>query len=205
VPIVGSIPVVKGYGDASRLASGELVYAGVVRTPVMAFGDRIRFEGLCVPPMAEFFATAADVYRLTGELPRGTDQLPAADGGSKTPNASARRLARMIGRDAASAPLESWRRCARNLGALQLDTLLQACEEVASRSRLPATAPLVGAGIGTFVARKLARRARRRYVDFGRLAGGGGSPWLSYCAPAVAVAVLGQLHLGNHAGRQARR
>ena len=76
--------------DADRLASGELVYHGAVRTPLCALGPRVAWRGAELNVMNEFFATAADVYRLTGEqqgrlgaglpytVPRGTYQC--ADG-----------------------------------------------------------------------------------------------------------------------------
>ena len=54
--------------DAARLATGELVYHGVVRTPLCALAARVPFRGSAVSVMNEFFATTADVYRLTGEL-----------------------------------------------------------------------------------------------------------------------------------------
>lgn len=205
VPVRGGVPVVSGYSDAARLACEELVYSGVVRTPVMALCERIPFGRARIRPMAELFATTADVYRLTGELPRGADQHPSADNGPKTVRASARRLARMIGHDAASSALADWKRCAKLLAAAQLDVLLGACEKAVLRSKLPAGAPVVGAGVGSFLARKLARRLGRRYLDFGGLAGSAGNPWVSHCAPAVSVALLAQRHLANHARRQARR
>src|SRR5258708_3243826 len=127
VPIRGGLLRVRGFSDADRLACEELVYTGVVRTPIMALADRIPFDGQWIPAMAEVFATTADVYRLTGELPEGADQLPAADNGGKTVRASARRLARMIGRDLESAPLAQWKRCARHLADLQLWRIPQAC------------------------------------------------------------------------------
>ena len=99
VPIRDGKLAVRGHNDYERLACEELVYTGIVRTPVMALAERIAFEGKRIMPMAEYFATAADVYRLTGELPEGADQLPAADNDGKTERDSARRLARMkIGR-----------------------------------------------------------------------------------------------------------
>jgi probable H4MPT-linked C1 transfer pathway protein len=196
VPVSEGILAVRGYSDANRLACEELVYSGVVRTPVMALADRIPFDGEWVAPMAECFATTADVYRLTGELPEGVDQLPAADGGGKTVRDSARRLARMLGRDVESAPLSDWRHCARYLADLQLWKIRQACERVLSHVDR-ARGPLVGAGVGRFVVRKLAAQFGRRYRDFSSLvpAAAGCSAWASNCAPAVAVAMLARTQL----------
>ena len=194
VPIRGGVLRVRGFSDAERLACEELVYTGVVRTPVMALAERIPFEGQWIPAMAEYFATTADVYRLTGELPEGADQLPAADNGGKTVRDSARRLARMIGRDLESAPLVQWKRCARHLADLQLWQIRQACERVLSRTDAADRGPVVGAGTGRFVARKLAAQLGRRYRDFGSLidTAPGAASWASSCAPALAVALLAQ-------------
>ena len=194
VPICAGSVCVEGSTDAERIACEELVYTGVVRTPIMALADRIPCAGAWVTPMAEYFATTADVYRLTGELPAGADQLPAADNGGKSVRDSARRLARMVGRDAESAPLETWRRSARYLAELQLWRVRQACERVLSRGVVSNRAPLVGAGAGRFVVEKLAQRFGRRYRDFGRLIARAGSDHESVasCAPAVAVALLAQ-------------
>lgn len=194
VPIRGGVLMIRGFSDADRLACEELVYTGVVRTPLMALADRIPFDGQWIPAMAEYFATTADVYRLTGELPEGADQLPAADNGGKSVRDSARRLARMIGRDLESAPLAQWKRCARHLADLQLWQIRQACERVLSRADAVDRSPVVGAGTGRFVARKLAIQLGRRYRDFDSLieTAPDAASWASGCAPAVAVALLAQ-------------
>lgn len=185
----------QGYGDFERLAQGELLYTGVVRTPVMALVRRVPFEGRWVPVMAELFATTVDVYRLIGLLPESADQLPAADGGEKTIAASARRLARMIGRDVESAPLGAWRELASWIAEHQLRMIEDACHAVLSRGLVDGQAPIVGAGIGRFLAQALAERLNHRpYRDFASLFDRVGTDpgWVAGCAPAVAVACLAQ-------------
>jgi probable H4MPT-linked C1 transfer pathway protein len=181
-----------GDDDFTRLAANELVYTGVTRTPLMSVASRVPFEGREVGLMAEHFAATADVHRLTGELPEHADLHPSADGGPKTIEASARRLARMIGRDAASAPIEAWRQLARFFADRQLERLVGAARQVIAQSRLSPHAPVVGAGVGTFLARKLALRLGRPYFDFATLVSqSGASPErVMACAPAFAVAHL---------------
>ena len=182
----------RGYDDAARLVTGELVYTGVVRTPVMALAPRVPFAGEWVPQMAEHFAASADVYRLIGRLPEGADQYPTADGGEKTERGSARRLARMIGRDAAAAPGEVWRGLAEWLAAEQLRGIREACERVIARENLPGLAPLVGAGVGRFLATDIALRLGRPYIELAGLltVRDGEAGRASDCGPAVAVAWL---------------
>jgi probable H4MPT-linked C1 transfer pathway protein len=187
-----------GRNDAARLVTGELVYTGVARTPVMAMAPEVPFEGKMVPLMAEHFATAADVHRLTGRLPPGADLHPAADGGEKTEAASARRLARMIGRDAESAPAEAWQAMARWLAGRQLERIERAARRLLLRERVPVGAPVVAAGVGRFLAADLASALERQGVDFAALlpeGGGAEASQVSDCAAAVAVAWLAHARL----------
>jgi probable H4MPT-linked C1 transfer pathway protein len=181
-----------GYSDAERLATDELVYTGVTRTPVMAIAERVPFAGVTQRIMAEYFATIADVHRLTGELPEDADQQPAADGRGKGLAESARRLARMLGRDADIENLEPWRQLAWHLSERQSTMLQEAADRILSRGALSAGAPIIGAGVGRFLLCRLAERLRRPYVDFRDLVSGDAQAveWAARCAPAAATAVL---------------
>jgi len=192
VPIRNGQVDAAGYTDDERLVSEELVYTGVTRTPIMAVAESVPFGGQRQRLMAEYFATMADVHRLTGELPDDADQLPTADGRGKTAEESARRLARMLGRDRQSADLADWRRLARHLAERQLQTLHAAIDRVLSRGALGDDAPVIGAGVGRFLVRPLAERLRRPYVDFASLIEGEPATreWAARCAPAAAVAIL---------------
>lgn len=192
IPLSGGRPAVAGWTDAERLAAEELVYTGITRTPVMAVARTVPFAGARQALMAEYFATMADVHRLTGQLPADADLLPAADGGEKTELASARRLARMAGRDVESAELPAWRRLAGHLAERQLRQLHDAADRVLSRNGLGETAPLIGAGSGRFLLERLASRLDRPYRDFAAFVEGTaqGRDRAATCAPAVSVALL---------------
>jgi len=192
IPVVDGRVQAVGTDDVGRLVAGELVYTGAVRTPVMALAERAPFDGEWIPLMAEFFATTADLYRVLERLPDGADQHPAADGGEKTVEASARRLARMVGRDFSAPMLGACRRLAAWLAEAQLRRIDDACNRLLSRELLPGDAPLVAAGVGRFLARDLAARHGRRCLEFGSLmpCGPGLDGRASDCAPAVAVAWL---------------
>lgn len=189
--------------DAGRLATHELVYTGVVRTPLMALAPAAPFAGTWVALMAEHFATSADVHRLTGDLPEDADQHPAADQGEKTPTASARRLARMIGRDLDCAPLAAWQRLAAWFSRAQGAAIERACDTVLSAGALDDGAPLVGAGCGRFLVRRVAQRLGRPYRDFAEFFPGARADagWIATCASAVALACLA----GEGAARERSR
>ncbi len=185
-------PCMVGNDDFTRLLSGELVYTGVVRTPLMALGESVFFRGEPVPLMAEFFATTADVYRVLNELPSDADQHPSADGANKTAIASARRMARMIGRDLESASMSEWCEMALAFRAAQLRKIEAGRRTVTSRAGLDDGAIIVGAGAGQFLVREIAAKSGREYRSFADLVPCEGVDRIAVAnvAPAVAVALL---------------
>jgi len=196
IPIRHGEPRPHGRSDADRLASGELVYVGVARTPLCALAAQITFGSRRFNVMNEFFATTADVFRVTGELDAGHDQHPAADGGDKDIPASCRRLARMIGMDARDAEPTEWIAFAGHWRDALLAEIAANLGRVAGEADLPATTPIVGAGCGLFLARELAMRIGRPFVPFHRVAvfdtttANDSGRWTDTCAPSVAVALL---------------
>jgi len=199
IPIVDGRVCARGYADRERLATQELLYSGVVRTPVMALAERVPLAGEWTELAAEHFATTADVYRLTAELPPEADQGDTADGRDKSEQASAVRLARMVGDDAGRHEPAVWRGLAGYVRDCQLVRIERALARQCSLGWL-ADAPLVGAGVGRFLVRRVAQRQERRYLDLSEViaasdpgATGADRPCLAAaadCAPATAVALL---------------
>ena len=206
VPFADGVVIAKGHTDVERLRHQELVYTGIVRTPVMSLAKQLPFGGEWIGLMAEHFATCADVYRILGKLPDNADQYPAADGGDKTLAASERRLARMLGMDAEAGDTALWHDVASYLQECQLRTLMDACAQQLSRRELDHDAPLVGAGTGRFLASILAQRSGRDYLDinqFFAIHNAGQNHVPADCAPAVAVAALLQRKMNLPVTRRA--
>ena len=192
VPVIEGVLAVRGYTDAERLASDELVYTGLVRTAVMTVADRAPMAGSWTGLVRETFATMADVYRVLGILPEAADQMATADGRPKTREASRARLARIVGRDAADAAAAEWDGLAQWFAEAQIRLITDAAMRIVSRGGLPHSAPIVAAGIGTMVIDEVARRLERQRIGFETLldlASGIGAQ-VSQCAPAAALALL---------------
>jgi probable H4MPT-linked C1 transfer pathway protein len=193
VPFADGRVAARGTTDVERLATGELVYTGVVRTPLAAIAAEVPFGGRRVGVMAEYFATAADAHRLAGTLPEGADLHATADNRGKSVPESRARIARMIGMDAGAASKSAWRGLAEAFIRRQIASIEVALERVLSGSDLPAHAPVIGAGTGRFLAAEIARRFGRPHRDFGdgiRAASPELRSLASDIAPAVAVALL---------------
>jgi len=189
VPVRSGLPCPTGRSDHERLVSGELVYLGVVRTPLCCLGRRVPFGAASVNVMNEWFATSADVFRLRGELDPAHDQYPPADGGSKDAATTCRRLARMVGLDGHEVSSEVWRALADHWAMVMRERIAASLGGVMLRAGLSAQAPVVAAGCGAFLARQIANREARACVEFSELVPGDRA-WADVCAPAAALALL---------------
>lgn len=207
-------PQCVGLNDAERMAAQELVYTGVVRTPLMAVTCTIEFKGQQTGIAAEYFATTADVYRLLAELPTNEDMADTADGKDKSTVATARRIARMIGRDVEEGTPDDWRNLALNFKQRQLAMLREAAlQHIARLIKLAPTLTAVrvmGAGAGQFLIQQLVAELNQtkttltRGLDFQYIACNAADQmhfsstenmgeianWATICLPAVAVAKL---------------
>jgi len=192
IPIASGVPVARGYSDAERLETGELVYTGVLRTSLMALANEAPFAGRRQRLMAENFATTADIYRLTGQLAPEDDSYPASDGRGKSAEECRARIARMFGRDASAASDAGWNSAAGYFRERQLQLIGEGVAQLRSAGHISASAPFVAAGAGHFLVTEMARRFGHPITHFAehvptrdsvrRKAG--------MCAPAVAVALL---------------
>jgi probable H4MPT-linked C1 transfer pathway protein len=190
--VAGGLPVDPPQDDHERLAAGTLLYTGAVRTPLMALAQRVPFRGREVGVMAEYFATSGDLYRLSGELDPAFDHADTADGRGKSKAECSARIARMVGLDASAADDGDWLTLAAWFARVQEALLRAACDRQLARGQIGRDAPVVGLGVGRFLAAKLAAVLDRRFVDFATLAGMGAedAPAVNVCGPAYAVARL---------------
>lgn len=179
-----------GFGDARRLACGELVYQGFTRTALMSVAGRVPFEGSSVPVIAEALATMADVRRLLGQIEE------EGDDGPQVRSTSLSALARMIGRDAGDAPAAAFEALAGAFAEAQLRRIHDAAMMVLSRTGPDDGAPVVIAGVGRPILRRLATRLDRGVVDFGDLVECRSAIREGVCrvAPASALALLAESH-----------
>jgi (4-(4-[2-(gamma-L-glutamylamino)ethyl]phenoxymethyl)furan-2-yl)methanamine synthase len=181
----------RGYTDAERLATGELVYTGLVRSFVMATAPRAPLNGAWTSLINENFATMADVHRILGNLPTGVDLMPTADGREKSVSASRARLARMVGSDA-DAEHKTWDLLARWFAETQRRVIADAAMLVISRCVAASAGPVIAAGIGVGVVAEVAQRLGLSCQRFDELLEVVPQvrDIVCYCAPAAALTAL---------------
>jgi (4-(4-[2-(gamma-L-glutamylamino)ethyl]phenoxymethyl)furan-2-yl)methanamine synthase len=187
IPLNPSGPIATGLNDPERLASRELVYTGVERTPLCALVRSLPWQGVDCPVAAELFATTADAYLMLGELPEEPENCDTADGRPRTwPHALAR-LARMVCTDADSFTAEDACQAAATVRETQLELLQAAVDKVVTRLGAPPKT-VITSGHGEFLLRHLLARLPWQ-ADVLSLTEELG-PAVSRCAPAHALAVL---------------
>lgn len=181
----------RGYSDAERLLTGELVYTGFTRSALIGIAEQVPVQGTMTPLMNEYFANTADLGRILGTLNETDDQYPSADRREKDLAGSIGRLARMIGRDSYDFDTEQWKNIARWFAEHQLRMIHDGAFRVAC-DLADHAAPVIGAGIGRPQIRRLATRLERPYIDFSALipAKDDARDNAAKAAPAAAVALL---------------
>jgi (4-(4-[2-(gamma-L-glutamylamino)ethyl]phenoxymethyl)furan-2-yl)methanamine synthase len=185
ISIIDGHVVTSNSSDAQRLQQDTLVYTGVVRTPVMAIAQKLEVDGRTSNVAAEYFATTADVYRLTGELSVSSDIAPTADGSAKTIYASARRLARMVGYDFEDKPLEVWQALAHACRIKQLNQITSAMKKHLTTNKV-----IIGTGAGQFLVKEAASILGQPYTNLTKLFNQELPQEVDICFPAYAVAKL---------------
>jgi probable H4MPT-linked C1 transfer pathway protein len=157
IPLDHGTVAAHGRSDTERLQTGELVYAGIRRTPICALATELPFRGVMTGLAAEIFASTLDVYLMTGEIEPDADDLSTADGRPATREAARDRLARMIGADRDGFSIED----AVAFASAAEECLMERLAKAAVRACGPTIgvpAVAVVAGSGEFLARRLAQR-----------------------------------------------
>jgi probable H4MPT-linked C1 transfer pathway protein len=186
IPIVGGRVVSKGASDPARLASGELIYTGLLRTPVCAVVQSVPYLGQDCRVAAELFATTADVYLWLERIQQEDYTCDTADGRGRTLEEAGARLARVVCADVETLSADGITDISRHVAKAQSDQIRQGIVQV--MERLGSSGPRVAvlAGKGAFLARAAAEETGLSCVDAAEVLGTAAS----LVAPAVAVAYL---------------
>lgn len=184
IPIAGGQVVAAGWTDQARLASGELVYTGALRTPTEAIASHIWVGGRRHGVSAETFALAGDVHVWRKDLAPADYTVPAPDGRGTDRAFCGERLRRVICADPELMDEHGVSEIANALASAQVARIAEAIIRVrGSRATLRKA---VVTGLGAFLG---AAAARTVGLDVELLSDEFGTDAAQY-APAAAVALL---------------
>jgi probable H4MPT-linked C1 transfer pathway protein len=155
IPIRGGVVVARGLTDPARLRCGELVYTGLLRTPVCAIVRQLPFRGRRCRVAAELFAIAADAHLWLGRIAETDYTCDTADGRGRSRRECGARLARMIGADDEMLATEAIEAIAAAIVAAQSEQIAAGLKQVL-RGLKPASPAAVVAGQGWALAREAA-------------------------------------------------
>lgn len=186
VPIIAGVVAAEGRTDTERLTLGELVYTGLLRTPLCALVRRVPIHGRQCRVAAEHFAIAADAHVWLGRIEPRSYACDTPDGCGTSRRDAGRRLARMVCGDEDSLADADVTVIARAAVDAQRRLIGGALAGVRARlgDRAPGTA--VTAGSGGQLAAEVAHDADIEVVALADHLG----DEVALAAPAAAVAYL---------------
>jgi probable H4MPT-linked C1 transfer pathway protein len=181
IPIAGR--PLAGKTDYQRLARGELVYTGMLRTTLVSLLPAATIRGESIPLSAELFAIAADAYLALGDISEDGYSCATPDGRGRSRKEALSRLARSVCSDLEEIGEEAALAIAAQAREHQLRRIVSALHRLSAKHGL---AGVMAAGVGEMVVARAAALAglscRRLSQVYGRE--------ISNVLPAYAVARL---------------
>ena len=156
IPIKNKEIISKDVSDYQRLKSNELIYLGVLRTPIQAVEKKKNL-------INENFANLSDVYRVLNKIPSTFDLLPTLDSKTKNKHDSARRIARIFGKDYKKTHFLKWKKTASQIEKKQKKILKKSINKIKKRN-FSKEIPIIGAGVGEFLLKNIFKR--KKYFSF---------------------------------------
>ena len=193
IPIVHGRSAALGNTDPARLASGELVYTGALRTPVEAIVQHVPLGASLAGVSAESFALIGDVHVWRGDLAPDDYSVTSPDERPASREFAGERIARVVCADREMLDDRAISAIADAVADAQVDLIGRAIARVHERHKTLQTA--VVTGLGSFIATRAARQAGLSIIQLADALGTDGAR----CAPAAAVALLLERHHGGTA------
>jgi probable H4MPT-linked C1 transfer pathway protein len=184
IPILDGKEMALGRTDPARLASGELVYTGALRSPAEAIANYVPFCGMLAGVSAEGFALAGDVHLWRGDLAPSDYTVPTPDGRPATREFAGERLARIVCADREMLDDADVSMIADALADAQVARVADALRRVTLRH--PTLRRALVTGLGAFIGAAAARRVGLEVVPLADTLGEDAAR----SAPATAVALL---------------
>ncbi len=175
IPVTDKIMAAKT--DYERLKRKELIYFGVLRTPV--FYLLPEFD---VPLVPEYFAITADAFILTGDIQPSDYICDTPDGGGRDKKSCMLRLARTVCCDLEEVDSDYIMAIAGAVKEKMVEKVERAMLEISERYGLD---KVIGCGLGEFILERAAKKAGLHYISLTEKYGE-----MSKLFPAYAMAKL---------------
>jgi (4-(4-[2-(gamma-L-glutamylamino)ethyl]phenoxymethyl)furan-2-yl)methanamine synthase len=136
IPIKNGTECAKGRTDLERLATGELVYTGTLRTNVATIVDKVPLENDWVRTASELFAVTADVHLVLENITREDYTSETPDGEDNSRENSLLRLSRVVCGDLDLLSPDEVVNIAQFIYQKQVEQVAEALKEVSERENI---------------------------------------------------------------------
>ena len=183
----------KNFNDLSRLSSSELIYTGVLRTPIYALSRKISIKNNMYNIIPENFSNMSDVYKILSAIDSKKDYSETCDRRSKTYKNSLRRLSRNLGFDYLPKDEKRLKEIAKKLKMIQVKIISEKISRFLEKyftKKDPVS--FIGIGVGKFLVKEICHTNNMLYKDFNTFSGDHkGKLFLpSDIAPAYSINIL---------------
>ncbi|MCP8307125.1 MAG: H4MPT-linked C1 transfer pathway protein [archaeon] len=190
IPIIKGRIMARGKTDLERLANGELIYTGVLRTNVATIVEAVPVKGIMTRVSSELFALSGDVHLILGNISQDEYTSETADKRGKTRKEALSRLVRVVCADTDMLKEDEIVSIANYVYRKQLDKISDGVIQVYSsiRASVKDKLSLVLTGIGrNFLGRKSSEKLRfESIIDLAQIIGKDAS----IATPSLAVALM---------------
>lgn len=145
IPIKNGKECSMGRSDLERLATGELVYTGTLRTNVATIVNKVPLNDKWLRVASELFAVTADVHMTLGNITPEEYSSETPDGGSRSMEDCLLRLSRVVCGDLDLLSHGDVLEIAKFIYKKQVDQVAEALKEVTDRENLKL---VVSTGLG---------------------------------------------------------
>jgi len=190
IPIINGNLMARGKTDLERLATGELVYTGALRTNVATIVEKIPIGGIMTRVSSELFALSGDIHLVLGNISQDDYKTETTDKRGKTRKEALSRLTRLVCADTDILKEEDILAIADYVYRKQLDKIIDGLQKVQDSVKIFArnNMSLVITGIGRdFLGRRVGEKLGfKNIIDLAEIIGEDAS----IATPSVAVALI---------------
>lgn len=136
IPIKNQKEVALGHSDLERLASGELVYTGMLRTNLASIVHSVPIHDKNTRVSSELFSITADVHRILKNVTKEEYTCPTPDGNKKDVVSCKRRLARLVCADLDTLEDDEIMKLAKYVEKKQIEQIYDGLSEVVERTKI---------------------------------------------------------------------
>ncbi len=180
-----------GFDDFSRIQNGELLYTGIIRTPIFGIKSSVNLNSKEFHIIPEFFSRTSDIYRVQGKIKKKFDIDEEADLSNKSVNSSYRRIARSFGLDFSNENKKLIHKLSEKVSKQQLSLISKNLDKLTKKFRMSKDTPLILAGIGQEVLKDFFKNKNTKlFQKFIKSKNISIKTEATYHAPALSIACL---------------